>query len=368
LTEAAERSHEFEAARLKAIWDRWSSSAESIDVQGFYFFGVCQSAKCPFGRKEVYDLIDSGLVPIVEQGSPTLEVLQQLTQTAFLQYQDTDAPDHPFGMWRPYRFLQQGEWRRKDQVFDGRDSTIIRTPLGEQLYDSGLQQASVRVAPSGQAIESIQTFIHRPGLPNLKLDFLDWAVEGPDDQNRCKISHSHGWEVTYDDTLGMPLSHFTGSPDRPRYLERIQRLPLLTAADIPIPRIIADVNYSSDGPASISQIKVFVVTEVILNEMIDETRFQLGVPENSTVIRYATTEDGGLSRAVERITEAAPDVTIGVAAPDFGRPGRHVERQLPQTLDDWSLRTVMIVGNLLVVSIIILAAVVRKRPSHDRRP
>jgi hypothetical protein len=323
-SDAPQELHQ-EVERVNGLWSAYQGAVQSLEVSGYQFFGTGGVDETQFTRDALIALIDERIVPLVESehSAITLAQLRRITDSALPQAA-ADGPQGQDGLegqagahgtWREYTFILSGERRRRTLVYGDITSHLLRDSDGEVLYSS-VSGATVRTDSTGLVLQDLKTFVYQPSLPRLdRLAVKPWqTVAGP--QGPSKMLIAPGVQLEYQSETGFVYDHYLHVPRVHVYEERIQRLPQSNRDHPPVPRVFADLEFHRlpGDPPPLSAWYLYVLNSIRINAPVDESRFQIAVPEGTRVGKYFP----GLDRSVVVVAPAdVSDVRAFAAGPGF---------------------------------------------------
>jgi hypothetical protein len=279
---------EAEVDRLRGVWEGWSKSVHSMGASGFQFFGVCEEGTEPVSREDVLELVSKKVIPLVTDDFPTLEELRTMAQPPFPERKDKADPTKPHGAWRRYRFVQDGDLRRRDYEQFGDQFTVVTSSDGEQQYRSAMRLAELYLAPTGIRVATISDILYGSLLPQRTKAFTpEWKLEvldGPRRQLRANAV-----DLEYDTESGFVYHHYVQLPPIQLFQERFQFLPVKSPQGISTPRIIVELVYrrSEGNPPPLSCFYIVVLDTFRLNPELAPKEFEIAVPAGTTVVWQA---------------------------------------------------------------------------------
>lgn len=311
------------------IWTSWEKNISSVRVSGFEFFGVCDEATTETSRDAIQKMVETGVLPLVEKGVPTLEELKAVTQPLFVEGRDPAQSDRPRGRWRTFTLLRSGKQAIKESDTDGVRRVVSRSPDGEQQYNQSGNIGPVFPAPTGLVVEEVRDLAFHPtgGIPYDKDGrpaqdrFGKYRVTHLDDA-RSELASSFSRTV-YDRRTGFVHDYHLHIPPIQRFNQRLQYLPVETAAGIPVPKVFVKLHFkkTTDVPPPVSTFSVFVINEVEINPSVAASHFHVAVPEGTIVQRYESAHPmrDSPSPKIDVATESVSDLSAFVDRPNFGQ-------------------------------------------------
>jgi hypothetical protein len=341
---------------IRSAWDRWDKAISSFEVEGYKFLGVFKSSDNGFSAADVEAWVYEQLAPLLERSlaSVEIEMLTSLTLPIFRERVSEDRKT-PEGSWRPFSFVQDGGKARVDDVLLGNVITTIRDEGQELQHWAGMRQADIRPATTPYGMEDRNCFFYRMAANVESLDATDWritrltdgltSIEGP------------GFRTRLDTANGFVSRDSVWRANGVKVRERFQILPVLTAVNVPVARGIVQVHYFPEtGCARL--FVVYVVSAVDVNRELDETRFQLAVPADTTIFNRSMVDqtrserEGRTVYRSQRVTEPGADAKAFAEQPGFGV--RHAMAQSRPESIGWAwIRRSLIIGNAFLLSLIV---------------
>ena len=273
-----------ELARLRKIWDDWKLKATSMEVEGFEFYGRADDNQ--LSHKDLIKLIQEDLPKLVNQNQKyDVAALEAVTGANFPRPTKENVNSATFGRWADISLVRDANNLKFVQTIDGRTSSTVRRGAIEQTYSIGNRQASVYTKNGHLNIPGIDMFLYGPALP---LRTPPWRLQGTDPVKMHLIAEGDQGAANlldYDAVSGFVGYHGLRVSDTRFIKEHFQSGAVLTKDGVPLPRIVADINYTS-RPESTRRVTIYVLTAVEIGNEIDRAEFNLGVPAGTNVVLF----------------------------------------------------------------------------------
>lgn len=359
--------------RARSAWKHWDDSVTSMEVDGFRLVGTFRTPGNVFSHEDLRRFVDDQLVPLVagSEGAVTIDALRPLTLPIFRENYDREHRDRPAGSWSPYSMVEDDGKIRVDTVLLGQLITTILVDGEEHQYCESIRQADLHPTTTGFKVENRSFFYYRISdstLSRMQAQDRAWTFT-PSDDGRY-FAESGGSKMLLDINTGFVSRHTVRRADGKYYHERMQTLPLLTSANVTVPRVIVNAHYFRET-GHVDHVTLYVINRVFVNREIDQSRFLLSVPSGTTLVDRSTIDkekSGRLGRQVPRIRkvrEPIVDARKYAKSPQFDAPPVRVSRQpIENATSSW--RWVLIPANIAAGLVILAIIVLRKRQPRQR--
>lgn len=335
---------ETEIKHLTSIWDSWNSSVNSLEIKGFRFVGAFKKAGIVFTQGEFEELVQNRLIPFIDKEQINLENLQSKMSIS----------ESTIGSWRPFSLAISGDNILVKDTIQGRVNTIVRKSGEEQSYFEGQPQATISRTHTNYRAVTIPHFIYGPSF---KLQKGKWTYTKRNGSSELELdgflSFNYDRETGF---LKRYIEKFRGNYIR----ERFQANAITTPQGIPVARLNAYAKYDTSLPQTIKYVDIFVLKDISVNPVIDESRFRIAVPEGTVVAKIKNPEKIALNSEEREIplrsttTEAISDIKKFSETPEFGKSKRpeQITHPLISESDYFPKAATLIVANIVLLLII----------------
>lgn len=363
-----------ELSRLKEIWTAWKTTAKSIDVTGFRFYGRLPHPAEQVSRDDILTVIQTTVPALVATNRLTLDVPSLYSTTTAIFGSDTaNAPD-PNGrlsVWSKESFIRDSDNARFDTMLGGVTRAYVRRGATEEHYSSGTRQASIYTSTSTTKIPDVNDIMYIP-------DFLSvtepWTINNTEEHNikqlvanRAKGSVS----IEYDRTSGFVKSYIHRGIDDAIRSECLQFQPVVTPNGIPVPTIIAKVKYNQSQKV-FAYLDLFITTEVELGSNIDSRRFDMSVPAGTNIVQFGDygthipEAKGGARPAMAFAKKAVDDAEGFTRTAEFKSASQlsiTTKRITPGPASTWRLW--LIGANIAILLVVVCGLAIRRGSRKD---
>lgn len=308
---------------LDSVWREWESRIQSLEIDGHKFVGAFRDPENVFSQKQLADLVEQQIVPLVEasEGALDISVLATLTDPIFRTDYDPQTPKRPLGTWRPFSLIIDGSSVRADEQFAGQRLTTIRADGQEQQYHAAIRQADIHPSPTGYSLENRDVFVHPMSTFEKEVAKKNAWKFSPLEAGRYRIDSGKVSAVVDGKTGFVSRESWRDKSGRLR-VEYFQLLPMLTTTSVPVAKVIVRAHYFTEAE-SVRNVTVYVLNNVHCNREIPNSRFSLSIPAKTVVVDHSVIDpnrsrrDGRPAHLAVRTKEAVDDARAFAASPEF---------------------------------------------------
>lgn len=300
-----------EVTRLHGMWSAWRERIKTYRIRGWRFLGGHRTADNAVSRDDLLSLLKSDVVPLMEATAREGTPLDETRLTRLMSPLFPVAPESGrYGVWQRFELAGTLDDRVARYSFGGDQRVLVRKDGQEQEYKSLSRQVSIRPTASPLQMEELSDFLHTPDLPALtRVESVEGGrrvLTNRSGDEECRLEYAPASGFVFRDTRRIGPSWYAA--------ERICELPLITAEDVPFPRVAAQVHYhrSADSPVRVRMLLLYLVEHVTLNDAITDSEFEIAVPAGTTIVDFGRelperSAESPPRHVAERLTKPASD-------------------------------------------------------------